>query len=56
MKVAQAIAKAMKGHEDEAHPPYDRNIRDKLFASILLLNDDLIGLPMTVGRYSLRSF
>ena len=54
---AEAILKALKPHEEQAHGSYDPGIRQVLMAQIGLINDGVIALPTTVRkRYRLSAF
>lgn len=51
----EALARVLKRHEDEAHPPYDPTIRKVLEVRIALVNAGTLALPTMIRRYRLSA-
>ncbi|MGO9876375.1 MAG: hypothetical protein ACLPVY_21585 [Acidimicrobiia bacterium] len=51
----EALARVLKKHEDEAHPPYDPTIRKVLEVRIALVNAGTLALPTMIRRYRLTA-
>ena len=51
----EALARVLKKHEDEAHPPYDPTIRKVLEVRIALVNVGTLALPTMIRRYRLTA-